>query len=470
SGRTWIAAAAPEGLPAELARRIAERGGTPLLQLSPPDGPLAALVDLTALSGAPLWEIFDRCRQALAAGASGLWAASALGGLGGLGADDRLRGAGVAGLLKTLARERPGLEVRAIDLDPAEPAEQLAGQLEAELTSRGEPREALWQGGVRRAFALRDGPPPKLGVSLSPESVVLLTGGARGITAQLAVALASRFHCQLELVGLRPVPPTESPELATAPDLPSLRRALLASRGGALAEVEAAAQATLAAREARRTLRAIEAAGGRASYQPLDVRSKEAVAALLQDIERRHGRLDAVFHAAGVTDDRRFEDKSREAFERVIDTKLGGARALAGQLGPDLKLFALFGSVSGLFGNRGQVDYSAANDALDRLARSLGGRFAGPTVALDFGPWAGAGMVTPELVREYERRKIPLLPLASGMDAVLAALFDAPPGGAVPAGSTQLFFAAQSPSAFEEAPEGTRALPSRAASTDAFAD
>ncbi len=467
SGRTWIAA--PEGSPvaARLAALLSERGAEVRLSLARPEGPIERLVDLTSLaagawSGSALWEAFARCREAVAAGAKQLLAASALGGLGGAGGGP-LDGAGLAGLLQSLGRERPELSARAVDLDPAEPPERLAEELALELTDPAGPPESRWKAGARRRVELREGEPPRLGVALSKSSVVVVTGGARGITARLAVGIARRFGCALELVGSRAVPDDEPAELAGAADLAGIRQALV-RRGGRLAEVEAAAQAAFAAREVRRTLAEIRAAGGRARYHALDVRSGEGVAALFERLGRE-GPVEAVVHAAGVTDDRAFEGKERAAFERVVETKLHGAMALARQLRPETRLFVAFGSVSGLFGNRGQVDYAAGNDALDRLVRTLDGRIAGPAVALDFGPWAGAGMVTPELAREYERRGLPLLPLAAGMDAVLAALFDAPADGAPPrGGALQLFLAAAPPSLFADRP---RPPPADPASTPA---
>jgi KR domain len=84
----------------------------------------------------------------------------------------------------------------------------------------------------------------------------------------------------------------------------------------------------------------------------------------------------------------------------------------------------LFGSVSGVFGNSGQVDYSAANDALDTLARMWDGRVARRVVALDWGPWGSTagGMVSPELEREYARRGIVPIAPEEGVAALLAEL------------------------------------------------
>jgi hypothetical protein len=92
---------------------------------------------------------------------------------------------------------------------------------------------------------------------------------------------------------------------------------------------------------------------------------------------------------------------------------------------PDVGFVALFGSVAGAFGNRGQVDYAAANDALDKLAWWLSARVRGRVVSLDWGPWGGTGMVSPELAREYARAGVGLVDPEAGaaafVDEILAA-------------------------------------------------
>jgi NAD(P)-dependent dehydrogenase (short-subunit alcohol dehydrogenase family) len=84
----------------------------------------------------------------------------------------------------------------------------------------------------------------------------------------------------------------------------------------------------------------------------------------------------------------------------------------------------LFGSVSGVYGNRGQCDYSAANDSLDLLARIWAPRFTGRVVAVDWGPWAPAagGMVSAELEREYARRGVELIGTGEGVGCLLREL------------------------------------------------
>jgi hypothetical protein len=151
---------------------------------------------------------------------------------------------GLAGFVRAVAREVPELSVRLIDIDPKEAPTRLAGQLLAELFDVGGPPVVGIRGGVRSAPVLVaagvEAATPPLPAGLGPSSVVLLTGGARGITAKVAVELARRTGCAVELVGRTPLPPgPEDPATAGAPDAPALRRALVAAGMRRPADVEA---------------------------------------------------------------------------------------------------------------------------------------------------------------------------------------------------------------------------------------
>jgi hypothetical protein len=115
--------------------------------------------------------------------------------------------------------------------------------------------------------------------------------------------------------------------------------------------------------------------------------------------------------------------------------KVDSAWTLARKLRPDgLKFLAFFGSVSGRFGNAGQVDYSAANEALNKLADHLAARWPARVVCINWGPW-GAGMVSDGLRRVYASRGIELIPVEAGTRAFLDEL-------RLPAGSAEVVIAA----------------------------
>jgi acyl transferase domain-containing protein/NAD(P)H-dependent flavin oxidoreductase YrpB (nitropropane dioxygenase family) len=419
------------GIAAALAASLAAEGAHARVvdgHASLEGAPLDALIHLGALAEAPatdgtaaLVALFDQVRAAALAGATTILVATAGGGRFGAAT---LIGAGATGLIKTIALEYPGARARTIDLDPRAPIEALAAAVRVELSTDDGLVEVGHADGARVTRAVVPAPlaARATGALLDSAAVVLLTGGARGITGQLAVALARRYRCQLELVGRSPLPLAEDPALAGAADAPALRRALL-ERGEVRepAQIEAACARVLADREIRATLAAIEATGARVRYHAVDVRDA-SFGAVIDDIYARHGRLDGVIHGAGVLEDKLVRHKTPASFARVVSTKLAGAATLAARLRDDTRFVALFASIAGAFGNRGQVDYAAANDALDVLATALARRIHGRVVAIDWGPWAGAGMVSPELEREYARRGVGLVMPDRGIDALLAEL------------------------------------------------
>ncbi|NUK28010.1 SDR family NAD(P)-dependent oxidoreductase, partial [Streptomyces lunaelactis] len=276
--------------------------------------------------------------------------------------------------------------------------------------------------------AIDPAPPLPLG----RDAVVLLTGGARGITARTAVALAGATGCHIELIGRTPPPDAaENPAVAHAHDRVALRAALVRQGLRTPAEIEAAASRILAAREIRATLDALGRVAASVRYHAADVTDPDAVRGVVHDVRTRHGRLDGIVHGAGTIDDRLLRDKDPASFARVFATKVDGARHLADAAAdhgeaPAPDFLVLFGSVAGVFGNRGQADYAAANDALDTLAATpaWSRRFPGRVVAIDWGPWAAeaGGMVTPELERMYTSRGIPLIDADGGTAAFLAEL------------------------------------------------
>jgi NAD(P)-dependent dehydrogenase (short-subunit alcohol dehydrogenase family) len=344
------------------------------------------------------------------------------------GLQDFGHGAGMAGMLKTVAREWPEVKVNYIDLDIGESADALASYLEEELLAENPLTEVSYHEGGRHLLrAVASALPQKNAADqllLDKNSVVMLTGGARGITAKLAVVLAQRYGCQLELAGRSPLPQGEE-DAATqgATDLKALRQ-LLSRLHPELkpAEIEQRCSQILAAREIRNTFAQIKAAGGRVNYTALDVRDIDVFAAYIEDLYQRHGRLDGVIHGAGVVEDKLLRHKTAESFQRVFDTKVRGALMLHKLLRDDVRFVVFFSSVASAFGNKGQVDYATANDVLDKIAHALQLRVKGRVLSVNWGPWAGTGMVSAELEREYARKGIGLIPVEAGVNALLQEL------------------------------------------------
>ncbi|HWE40514.1 MAG TPA: SDR family NAD(P)-dependent oxidoreductase [Isosphaeraceae bacterium] len=326
---------------------------------------------------------------------------------------------GIAGLAKTISREWPEVRTRVVDFDPTADVEVLAAALVQEIFADDDRAEVGYHRGRRVALEAVAAPLPEsgaAGIVLEPGEPVLVTGGARGITAAVALDLARRWRPTLLLVGTSP-PPAEAEDPATAgldsaADLKAaihdrLRRD---GRDGGPAEVELAYQALRREREIRANLRALREAGAVVEYARADVRDADAIGRILADWHDRFGPPVGLIHGAGMIQDKLLRDKTPESFDRVLGTKVEGALTLARLLRPEaLRFTAFFSSVAGRFGNRGQGDYAAANEALNKLALWLDRRRPGRVVSMLWGPWSGVGMVS-ELEGHLGRRGLGMIP------------------------------------------------------------
>ncbi|WP_406005596.1 SDR family oxidoreductase [Streptomyces sp. NBC_00637] len=444
SGTRW----ALLGEAPEVAARLESHGAETVMRardhvLTEADGPVDGVLYLGALDGADdspvLPDAFPVLKAALARDPRWLLALRADG------TTPDPRTAGLRGLFRTVAREYPELVARVVDLSDGSPS-AVADAVVAEAVAPDR-TPVVWRTAAgRHGFELVEAPLGALGstgagpagdgaaeaaaLGLDRDSVVLLAGGARGITAQFAAALAGAARCRLELLGRTPAPDGPEDADTAAARTPAALRAALAARGGMKpAEINRATELLLAQREITATLAELTALGGRARYRSVDFREPGAVLQAVKEIHAEHGRLDGVVHAAGVIDDRLVAEKTAESFQRVYGTKATGADALLTALEelPAAPAFTvLFGSLSAVLGNRGQVDYAAANDALETLGAAFAARTGHRALTVHWGPWAPsaghAGMVGVELAREYARRGIRLIDPEEGTAALLREL------------------------------------------------
>jgi NADP-dependent 3-hydroxy acid dehydrogenase YdfG len=371
--------------------------------------------------------VADDASTAGDAGGAMILAATGLGpALAGAAADAFPTHGGVAALLKTVAAELPRVACRAVHLDASRSSADKAASLLDEAGALAGPLEVGYVAGRRLTVVprLASLEPGANGTHIGGDWVFLLTGGARGITAEIATYLASTFQPTLVLAGLSPLPDDEPPELAALADAAQLKAALTASMRAQNstvrpAEVDGAWQRLLRNREIRRNLEALRRTGARVEYHSVDGRDEIAFGALIDGVYERHGRLDGVIHGAGVIEDKLLRDKTAESFDRVVHTKADSAFTLVKRLRPaGLKLLIFMSSVTATFGNRGQADYGAANGILNALATLLAGRWPGRVRAVNWGPWDKTGMVSEEVKHQFASRGIQVIPAPAGVAAL----------------------------------------------------
>ena len=345
--------------------------------------------------------------NAACSGGACLIAATALGGRfasAGCESSDFFSGhGGIAGLVKTLAREWPAVRSRVVDFSNAHPIEMVIDRLTSEVFARDGWAEVGYDQDRRIRLKTIETPLEHTSSTfeLKPGEPVLISGGARGITALAAAEMARLWRPTLLIIGTTPLPGEgESPDtrgLNVEAEIKAALHARLRHQGnaGTPAEIETAYQALRRAREVRQNLESLRQTGATVAYAEADVRDQIALTRVLDGWRARHGEVAGLIHGAGLIKDKLIRHKSVESFDRVLETKLDGALNLLRLVrGDALKFTALFSSIAGRFGNVGQSDYAAANEILNKLALWLDRRWPGRVVSLIWGPWSGVGMVS----------------------------------------------------------------------------
>ncbi|AQT79157.1 hypothetical protein B1R94_07535 [Mycolicibacterium litorale] len=325
---------------------------------------------------------------------------------------------GVASLVKTAGWEWPNASVRAIDMEALD-AERLA----AELLQGGSGVEVALRSDGTRLVAVDD-IASSVGegetISVDQGGVVVVTGGARGVTADSALALAKRYGLRLALLGRTPLGELTGTEPAgtTAAEIATALAASARARGEQLTLPQARAQAEnlLAQREVRATLATAERQGTPARYFAASITDRAALDSALSEVRTNFGPIVGVVHGAGVLADKRLEDLDDDGFVKVFSTKLVGAEALLQATSSDeLRFISLFSSIAARAGNPGQAAYASANAALEAIAARESARRNGECVvrAFGWGPWDG-GMVDETLKSRFLAGGVGVIPIAEG--------------------------------------------------------
>jgi acyl transferase domain-containing protein/NAD(P)-dependent dehydrogenase (short-subunit alcohol dehydrogenase family) len=332
-------------------------------------------------------------------------------------------GGGLAGLVKTARYEWPELIYKALDVsllfaqsNPTSAASSvveelgIAGPIEVGIAPNQ--RSTLELARTVRRQATSQVP------ALSNKDVVLVTGGARGVTAEVAVALAEIYQPILVLTGRTPLPMGPEPEwLRPLEEEAAIKKGIAELLGSNATPKTISEQYAriIAQREITKTLSRIEQAGSKVAYFAVNVSNGRQVADLLHQIQVKFGPVNALVHGAGVIADRKIEDLSLEQFDSVYNTKVDGLKFMLELLAnQDLKAMVLFSSTTGRFGRLGQLAYAVANEVLNKVAQlEARKRPNSRIVAINWGPWEG-GMVTPGLRKLFESEGIGLIPLAEG--------------------------------------------------------
>ncbi|MGC7103111.1 SDR family NAD(P)-dependent oxidoreductase [Amycolatopsis lurida] len=267
----------------------------------------------------------------------------------------------VWGYGRVAALEHPDRWGGLVDL-PEEVDERAGDLLCAVLGQQGEDQLAIRPTGLLARRLTRTRPPVR-GARWNTCGAALVTGGTGALGAHIARWLAERGAEHL----------------------------VLTSRRGSAAPEAAAIEAEL------------NDLGAKVTVAACDVADRDAVAALVADLDAAGVDIRTVVHAAGVAQATPITATTPAEVATILAGKAGGAEILD-ELFPDVAAFVLLSSNAGVWGGAGQGAYAAANAHLDALAeRRRAKGLAATSVA--WGSWAGAGMGARDGAEEHLRRR-----------------------------------------------------------------
>ena len=142
------------------------------------------------------------------------------------------------------------------------------------------------------------------------------------------------------------------------------------------------------AEAAAQVVREIEAAGGTAAAVRADVSQAEQAQALVEQTLKLYGQLDILVNNAGITRDTLLMRMSEEDWDAVLDTNLKGAfHCMKAACRPMIRQrygrIVSVSSVSGIVGNAGQANYSAAKAGLHGLSKAVARELASRNVTVN---------------------------------------------------------------------------------------
>lgn len=167
--------------------------------------------------------------------------------------------------------------------------------------------------------------------------------------------------------------------------------------------------------EAEQVLQEIQALGQNSHYLMFDVNERQAVQQILEQDVEQHGAFYGVILNAGLTHDAAFPALTDQDWDEVISTSLDGFyNVLKPLIMPMIHLrkggrIVTLSSVSGIMGNRGQVNYSAAKAGLIGATKALALELAKRKITVNC---VAPGLIETEMVtdevKEHALKMIPL--------------------------------------------------------------
>ncbi len=305
---------------------------------------------------------------------------------------------GATALAATIHQERSDLRVRVLDFSPDLSADEIAKKAIAEIgtpdafAAVGYNTERTRQ--VRYLRLLAPGTYKSRSFSWTKEDVILVTGGAKGITAECALGVAKVCKARVALVGRSPRPDQRQNQSET--------------------------------NEISITLKKYADQNLTAEYFSCDISDREAVSRLVQQVRKEMGPITGVIHGAGLNVPKETTTVSvDEAIDEVSPKLMGALNLMAALDSEPPKLFVGLTSIIGVTGMRGNAWYGFSNEALDIILHRFEANHPEMrTLSVAYSVWRDEGMgARLGSVNVLKEQGISAIPTEEGVDRFVRLFF-----------------------------------------------
>ncbi len=275
-------------------------------------------------------------------------------------ADVSIEAKGSVAFFCSIHLENPGERIRVLQFSKKDDAAGILQKIAEELGAEEEISIAVFDSRHRRHVPVLELIDSRIlgerKIQWRSEDVVLVTGGAKGITAECALAFAKKTGVKLALVGSTPVV-EKNEEIQTV--LQRYREHEVVCR-----------------------------------YYACDISDSAKVGDLMRRVEKDLGVITGVIHGAALNRPRRVEQVTLAEAVSEIAPKLFGAMNISRCLKDNpLKLMVGFGSIIGITGMAGNAWYGFSNEILNLLLQQFGTRTKTTQVSIPaFSIWDEVGM------------------------------------------------------------------------------